>query len=51
MFVNQTSFISDIGVHPSVHPDYHHQIVSVKPSLELNTPIYSEWLVLGSYKL
>ena len=44
-FTNQPNFITDSGVHHSLHPNCHHQIVFSKLSFKIEySPIY-EWLV------
>ena len=40
-FTNQPSFVIDSGVHPSLHPNYHHQIVFSKLNLKIKySPLY-----------
>ena len=41
IFIDQSSIIMDSGVHASLHPNRHHQIVYAKLNLKLNTPHYT----------
>ena len=41
IFINQSNFIMDGGVHASLHPNYHHQIVYAKLKLKIEYPHYT----------
>ena len=44
IFINQSNFIMDSGVHASLHPNCYHQIEYAKLSLKIEySPLY-EWL-------
>ena len=48
IFTNQPNFVTDSGVHPSLHPNCHHHVVFSKLSLKIKySPVY-EWLVWDS---
>ena len=40
IFINQNNFTMDSGVHASLHPNCHHQIVYAKFNVKFNTPHY-----------
>ena len=44
-FTNQPNFVTESGVHPSLHPNCHHQIVFSKLSLKVKYPSLYERLV------
>ena len=45
IFINQSNFIMDSGVHPSLHPYCHQQMVYVKVNLKIEYPSLHERLV------
>ena len=40
IFMNQNNFIMDSGVHASLHPNCHHQIIYAKLNLKIEYPHY-----------
>ena len=45
IFINQNNFIMDSGVHASLNPNCHHQIVYAKLNLKIEYPPLYERLV------
>ena len=45
IFINQNNFIIDSGVHTSLHPNCHHEIVYAKLNLKIGYPSLYERLV------
>ena len=45
IFINQNNFIMDSGVHASLHPNCHHQIVYAKLNLKIeHPPLYERFV-------
>ena len=42
IFISQPNLITESGVHPSLHPNCHHQVIYAKFNLNFNYPPPSE---------
>ena len=45
IFTNQPNLVTESGIHPSLHPKFHHQVVFAKLSLNVEYPPLYERLI------